>query len=142
MAAVNNPYNQYKQTQISTASQGHLIVMLYDGMIKFLNIAIENMNPKSYDVVNTNILKTQDIISELMVSLNTEEGGQIAQNLLSLYVYFKKRLLEANIQKKAEILQEVLKMITELRSSWAEIASKETKNDSYSHQKSSFTVEG
>lgn len=142
MTPVNNPYNQYKQTQISTASQGHLIVMLYDGMIKFLNIAVENMNPKTYDIVNTNILKTQDIISELMVSLNMEEGGQVANNLLSLYVYFKKRLLEANIQKDAEILKEILKMITELRSAWSEIASKETKNDAYSQQKNSFTVEG
>ena len=142
MAIASNPYNQYKQTQINTASQGNLIVMLYDGMIKFLNIAVENMAPRTYDLVNTNILKTQDIISELMMSLNVDEGGQVAQNLLSLYVYFKKRLIEANIQKDAKIIQEILKMVTELRDAWAQISTKESKNDSYTQQRGSFSVEG
>ena len=92
-----NPYNQYKQTQITTANQGKLIVMLYDGAIKFLNIALDNMSPKSYDVVNNNIIKAQDIITELLLSLNMDEGGEISQNLFNLYMYFKRQLLEANI---------------------------------------------
>lgn len=142
MAAANNPYSQYKQTQISTASQGHLIVMLYDGMIRFLNTAIENMEPKTYDVVNNNIQRTHDILSELMVSLNMEEGGQVAQNLMALYVFFKKRLIEANIQKDANILREILKMITELRDAWKEISGKESKNDAYTQSKGGFTAEG
>ncbi|PKL19000.1 MAG: flagellar export chaperone FliS [Spirochaetae bacterium HGW-Spirochaetae-5] len=70
-----NPYNQYKQTQITTANQGKLIVMLYDGAIKFLTIALDNMSPKSYDVVNNNIIKAQDIITELLLSLNTRSMG-------------------------------------------------------------------
>lgn len=141
--ANQNPYNQYKQNQITTASQGKLIVMLYDGMIKFLNIAIESMEPRTYDVVNNNIQKTQDIISELMLSLNMDEGGQVAQNLLSLYVYFKKRLIEANMQKDAQILVEVLKLIKELRDAWDQISAKESKNDAYATApKGSFSVEG
>ena len=82
-----NPYNQYKQTQITTANQGKLIVMLYDGAIKFLNIALDNMSPKTYDVVNNNIIKAQDIITELLLSLNMDEGGEISQNLFNLYMY-------------------------------------------------------
>ncbi len=91
--------DQYKETQVATANQGKLIVMLYDGAIKFLNIAIENMEPKTYDIANNNILKAADIVTELLVSLNMDEGGEVSQNLFNLYMYFKKRLLEANIQK-------------------------------------------
>ncbi len=137
-----NPYDQYKQTQINTANQGKLIVMLYDGAIKFLNIAIENMQPKTYDIVNTNILKAQDIITELMLSLNMNEGGQISQNLMSLYIYFKKRMIEANIQKNSDILKEIVKLMLELRDAWDQISAKESKNDSYRESKGSFSIEG
>ncbi len=139
-----NPYDQYKRTEINTANQGKLIVMLYDGAIKFLNIAVENMDPRTYDVVNTNIIKAQDIITELLLSLNMKEGGEIAKNLTSLYVYFKKRLLEANIQKSAEILKEVLALLKELRDAWDKISAKETRNDQQSNllARGSFSIEG
>ncbi len=139
-----NPYDQYKRTEISTANQGKLIVMLYDGAIKFLNIAIENMNPRTYDVVNNNILKAQDILAELIVSLNMEEGGEIARNLLSLYVYFKKRLLEANIQKDAAIVTEVASHLKGLRDSWEKISAKEARTDKQATlaAKGTFSIEG
>jgi flagellar secretion chaperone FliS len=139
-----NPYDQYKRTEISTANQGKLIVMLYDGAIKFLNIAIENMNPRTYDIVNNNILKAQDILAELIVSLNMEEGGEIARNLLSLYVYFKKRLLEANIQKDASILTEVAAHLKGLRESWEKISAKEARTDKQATlaAKGTFSIEG
>lgn len=139
-----SPYDQYKRTEINTANQGKLIVMLYDGAIKFLNIAVENMDPRTYDVVNTNIIKAQDIITELLLSLNMNEGGEIAKNLTSLYVYFKKRLLEANIQKSAEVIKEVLVLLKELRDAWDKISAKETKNDQQSNllARGSFSIEG
>jgi len=139
-----NPYNQYKQTQITTANQGKLIVMLYDGAIKFLNIAIENMDPKTYDVVNNNIIKAQDIITELLLSLNMEEGGEISQNLFNLYMYFKRELLEANIKKDPEIVNHVLKMLKELRDAWDQISATETRSDKNMNigSKGSFSIEG
>lgn len=139
-----NPYDQYKRTEINTANQGKLIVMLYDGAIKFLNIALENMNPRTYDVVNTNIIKAQDIVTELLLSLNMKEGGEISKNLMSLYVYFKRRLLEANLRKDPEIIKEVMKMMKDLRESWDKISSKETRGDQHAglHSKGSFSVEG
>ena len=139
-----NPYNQYKQTQITTANQGKLIVMLYDGAIKFLNIAIDNMNPKTYDVVNNNIIKAQDIITELLVSLNMDEGGEISQNLFNLYMYFKKQLLEANIKKDAEIIKHVVKLLKELRDAWDQISATETKSDKNINigSKANFSIEG
>ncbi|TAL32948.1 MAG: flagellar export chaperone FliS [Spirochaetes bacterium] len=142
--AQKNPYDQYKRTEISTANQGKLIVMLYDGAIKFLNIAVENMNPRTYDVANNNIIKAQDIIAELIVSLNMEEGGEIAKNLLSLYVYFKKRLLEANIQKDAGMVAEVITHLKDLRESWDKISAKEARTDKHATiaSKGTFSIEG
>lgn len=139
-----NPYNQYKQTQITTANQGKLIVMLYDGAIKFLTIALDNMSPKSYDVVNNNIIKAQDIITELLLSLNMDEGGEISQNLFNLYMYFKRQLLEANIKKDAELIKQVLKLLKELREAWDQISANETRSDKNINigSKGSFSIEG
>jgi len=139
-----NPYNQYKQTQITTANQGKLIVMLYDGAIKFLNIALDNMSPRTYDVVNNNIIKAQDIITELLLSLNMEEGGEISQNLFNLYMYFKRQLLEANIKKDAEIINQILKLLKELRDAWDQISANETRSDRNINigAKGSFSIEG
>jgi len=139
-----NPYNQYKQTQITTANQGKLIVMLYDGAIKFLTIALDNMSPKSYDVVNNNIIKAQDIITELLLSLNMDEGGEISQNLFNLYMYFKRQLLEANIRKDAEIIKQIIKLLKELREAWDQISANETRSDKNINigSKGSFSIEG
>ena len=79
-----DPYNQYKQTEINTANQGNLIVMLYDGAIKFLNIALENLEPKTYDIVNNNIIKAQDIITELLLSLKEGSSKIIVCSIQSI----------------------------------------------------------
>ncbi len=138
-----NPFNEYKKTQIATANQGKLIVMLYDGAIKFLNIAIDNMNPKTYDIVNNNIIKAQDIITELLLSLNMKDGGEISQNLFNLYLYFKKALLEANIKKDAALIQGVIKLLKELRDAWDKISANETASDKRNiGAKGNFSIEG
>jgi flagellar secretion chaperone FliS len=138
-----NPYNQYKETEIKTANQGKLIVMLYDGALKFLNIALDNMDVKTYDIVNINIIKAQDIITELLLSLNMKEGGEISSNLFNLYLYFKKRLLEANIQKNPAMIKEVLNHLSSLRDSWNKISAQETGTDTtLMSKKGSFSIEG
>jgi flagellar secretion chaperone FliS len=138
-----SPYNQYKLTEINTANQGKLIVMLYDGAIKFLKIAVENMNVKTYDVVNNNIIRAQDIITELLLSLNMKDGGEISTNLFNLYLYFKKRLLEANIQKNSKMIEEVIIHLSLLRESWNKISGKETPSDNMViSKKGSFSIEG
>ncbi|MCT8332778.1 flagellar export chaperone FliS [Leptospira sp. 85282-16] len=121
-------YNEYKANEISTVSQIKLIVMLFDGAIRFLGVAKDNMTPRKYDVVNNNIIKTQDIITELLLSLNMEEGKEVANNLLSLYVYLKKRLLEANMRKDKEIIEECIKILIELKMSWEELEKKDAPN--------------
>ena len=116
--AQKNNYNEYKNTEISTADQKKLIVMLYDGAMRFLQIAVDNMQPQNYDMVNTNIIKAQDIITELMLALDMEKGGKISANLFNIYAYLKKQLLEANIAKESKILKEVSAMLYELREAW------------------------
>lgn len=141
----NNAASSYKQNEILTASKGKLIVMLYDGAIRFLQVAIDNMSPAHYDLVNTNILKAQDIVTELMLSLDMEKGGEISKNLFSIYAWMKKRLIEANIQKDAGILKEVLGNLSTLKDSWEEVASSNEGQKPVSNlnaQGSSFSIEG
>ncbi len=112
----------YKETASNTVQQDKLILMLYDGALKFLKIAKENMQLSTYDIANTNILRAQDILTELMFSINLEKGKEIGMNLFHLYAYLKKRLLEANIQKEAAILDEVYALLSQLREAWYEVS--------------------
>lgn len=122
MMTARKTQDAYKDTEILTANQGKLIVMLYDGAIRFLKVAASNMEPRTYDIANSNIIRAQDIVTELMVSLNMEEGGEVAQNLLSLYAYMKKRLLEGNIQKDSAIIEEVQHLLENLKDAWEQAA--------------------
>jgi flagellar protein FliS len=121
-----DPVHSYKETQIKTATPSKLILMLYDGAIKYINLATENIEKKysDYDKVSNNIIRAQDIVTELMVSLNFEKGGEIAKNLFSLYVYINRKLVDANIKKDIKFLNEAKKLLMELRSAWAEVANK------------------
>jgi flagellar protein FliS len=113
---------EYQANSVGTADQKQLIVMLYEGALRFVHTAEGQMASfKTYDKANTNILRAQDIFTELMVSLNLEQGGEIAQNLFNLYAYCKTQLLEANLQKKAEFLKPVKKVLSELVEAWKQI---------------------
>lgn len=104
--------------------------MLYDGAIRFLQTAVDHMRPQTYDKVNTNIIKAQDIITELMLALDMERGEKIAINLFNIYAYLKKQLLEANIAKDAKILQEASSMLQELRAAWDKVEAKPEESES------------
>jgi flagellar protein FliS len=125
-----NPLAAYRETRIRTASPGQLIVMLYDEAIKQLDTAIRYFGdgpkprPENIERINTALGKAQDIVTELMASLDFEAGGDIAQNLFSLYVWFGREILEANIRKESFRVRSVRKMLAELREAWAEVASK------------------
>ncbi len=122
----NNPLQAYRETQIKTANQGKLIIMLYDGAIKNINLAMELLDEKKkqYDRISNSIIKAQDIITELIVSLDFEKGGDIAKNLFSLYIFMNRQLLDANINKDKAPLESVKKMLSDLREAWAEVAKK------------------
>ncbi|MCR5766617.1 MAG: flagellar export chaperone FliS [Treponema sp.] len=123
-----NAYNAYQRTNISTASQGRLVVLLYEGAIKQLNSALSfieidgKIKPGNIEKFGICIQKTQAIITELQVSLDMDKGGDIAKNLMSLYVYFNEQLTDANITHNREKINFVLKMMGELAESWRRIA--------------------
>lgn len=124
-----NPYLEYQNNLVNTADPKQLIVMLYDGAIRFLEASASYMgNFRTYDKANNNMLRAQDIITELMVSLDMERGGEIAKNLLSLYIFMKKELLEANMKKSPEKVYGVIKLLKELKSAWEEIDTSKIKN--------------
>lgn len=125
-----NPLAAYRETRVKTASPGQLVVMLYDEALKQCDIAIElagksgKPKPEHIERINAALGKAQDVITELMASLDFDAGGEIAQNLFSLYVWFGRELLEANIAKDTSRVTSVRGMLAELRSAWAEVALK------------------
>ncbi len=116
--AMQNPYAQYQENAVNSAEPGQLTLMLYTGAVRFIKMAIKYLDEKNIEQTNHYIQRTQDIITELMVTLNHDY--EIAKNLYSLYDYMKRRLVEANIKKDKEILLEVQGMLEELRSTWSE----------------------
>ncbi|MCA1061371.1 flagellar export chaperone FliS [Rossellomorea aquimaris] len=117
--AINNPYAAYQNNSVNTASPGELTLMLYNGSLKFIHIAKKAIEEKNIELKNTNIQKTQAIINELMVTLNT--NLEVSKNLISLYDYINRRLTEANIKSDMTILEEVEGLITDFRDTWKEV---------------------
>jgi flagellar secretion chaperone FliS len=117
--AVNNPYQQYQNNSVNTASPGELTLMLYNGCLKFINLAKKAMEDKNSEVKNINIQKAQNIVNELMVTLNMDV--KVSKNLQSLYDYLNRRLMEANIRNDVSILNEVEEFMTEFRDTWKQV---------------------
>lgn len=117
---IRNPYQQYQQTQVETATPEKLTLMLYDGGIKFLNLAKQALEARELAAVNNYLIRAQNIVLELQASINHEAGGEIAANLSLLYDYMYRQLLQANIRKDVALIDEVLGMFRELRETWAQ----------------------
>jgi flagellar secretion chaperone FliS len=125
-----NPLAAYKETRVRTASPGQLVVMLYDEAIKQSDTAIRllgaDSKPRPQDIerINLSLGKVQDVITELMASLDFDAGGQLAQDLFALYVWFGREILEANIHKEVDRIKSIRTMLADLREAWADAASK------------------
>lgn len=125
-----NPLAAYRETRIRTAGPGQLVVMLYEEAVKQCDRAIDFLDtdlkrkPANIEKVNQAICKVQDIVTELMASLDFEAGGDIARDLFSLYVYFNRELTEANIAKDIARVKAVRAMIADLASAWSVAAVK------------------
>jgi flagellar protein FliS len=111
----------YQETAITTQTKGRLIVMLYDGAIKFLKLAIKELQANNTEQKGKYINKALDIIFELNTVLDTEAGGQVAANLRSLYTFMIRHLHEANTKQDIGKIEEVLKLLEELNQSWKAI---------------------
>src|SRR5690554_3686627 len=97
-----NGYDRYLETAVETASPARLIVMLYDGAIRFINNAIDAMQNRQYEQQNYYLQRAQKILAELISSLDFDKGGEIAENLFRLYTYMYNQLVEANLQDSVE----------------------------------------
>ena len=132
--AYNNALDTYKETRVKTASQGQLIIMLYNEAVRQLEKALNvfEMNddgkkdPGRIEIISNSVVKTQEIISELMVSLDFEQGGDIAKNLFSLYSWFNRELMEANINQDSRRIRNVYNQVEQLRSAWQAIVASNT----------------
>lgn len=116
-----NPYAQYRQNSIETATPTRLIVMLYDGAIRFLSQSVTAMLAKKYDRQSEGINKAQAIISHLRETLDFEAGGAVATHLDSFYLGLFNTLTEANIHDKPELVERVIEALRELRDAWTEV---------------------
>ncbi|TYS63749.1 flagellar export chaperone FliS [Bacillus infantis] len=117
--ATQNPYQSYQQNSVTTASPGELTLMLFNGCLKFIHHAKKAIADKNIEAKNTNIQKAQSIIRELMVTLNMDL--KISENMMSLYDYMNRRLIEANLKSDAAILDEVEGLVTDFRDTWKEV---------------------
>ena len=127
--AYRNALSTYRETRIKTASQGQLIIMLYSEAVRQLDQALGLMelndsgkkDPGKIEQIGKSVIKTQEIISELMVSLDFEQGGDIAKNLFALYTWFNRELMEANISQDTKRIFAVRNHVDGLRNTWQEI---------------------
>ena len=112
-------YSQaYKKAAVSTVDQRKLIVMLYDGAIKFLTVAVKKMEKTDRYEAHKNLIRGKSIIAELLASLNMEQGGEIASNLQRLYTYMFNELIEANLENDSGRVTKVVQLLKELRTGW------------------------
>lgn len=119
MVPNRNAYAQYANNKVMTASPAELTLMLYEGAIKFCNIAIASINNGDIEKAHNNILKTRNIILEFQATLN--HNYPIADEFNNVYEYLKQRLTEANLHKDPEIMEEILKHLRTMRDTWKEV---------------------
>lgn len=115
----NNGYAAYQNSKIMTASPAELTLMLYDGAIKFCNIAIVGIEKNDIEKAHNNIIKVDRIINEFQVTL--DHRYEVSKDFDNVYTYLRKRLVEANVKKDAAILEEVLTHLRTMRDTWKEV---------------------
>jgi flagellar protein FliS len=121
----NNGMQSYRRTNVITADPKKLVLMCYEGAIDSLKIGKQKLIEEDYEEKGRALAKAQDIINELLCSLDFEKGDAIARNLDSLYNYMLRRILHADVNKDISAIDEVIGMLNELRSAWEEIFCKQ-----------------
>ena len=116
---INNPYKAYQQNSVTTASPGELTLMLYNGCIKFIGKAITAIEGNNISERNTNIQKAQNIIRELMVTLNMDM--EVSRNMMVLYDYVLDRLTYANVKNNVQALKDAESLVIEFRDTWKQV---------------------
>lgn len=115
------PHEQYRRMQTETSNSVELVVLLYQGAIRFLNRAAMAVDRRDYPAAHTDLIRAQEIISELKNCLNPE-AGEITVRLNKVYSFMLERLVAANVSKQRKPIDEVLRLLQPLLTSWQEIA--------------------
>ena len=115
-----NAFNTYKNNSVNFASKDQLLLMLVDGAAKFCKIGRQAILDKDVKKAHENIVKTQNIFYELMVTLDVSKGGEWAESLMKVYDFIVRRLTDANIKKSVEIMNEIIPLIEDVRDTWNE----------------------
>ena len=111
----------YQDATVTTQNKGRLIVLLYDGAIKFMRLAIKELEANNYEAKGRYINKARDIINELNAVLDVDSGGEIAVNLRKLYLFMNNRLSQANVKRDPQMIREVITLMEELNQGWKAI---------------------
>lgn len=114
-----NAYNVYKNNSVNYASKDQLLLMLVDGAVKFAKLSRQAIIDKDIQKAHNNLIKTQEIFIELMVSLDMEQA-EWTKELMQIYSFIKDKLVEANMKKDVKIMDEILPLIEEVRDMWYE----------------------
>lgn len=130
---ITNPWKSYQKVATQTATPGHLVLMLFDGSLKFLEqarLGFKEEDPLLFNqTISNNIIRTQAILHELDMSLDMERGGQFATTMRGLYTYLDRRLQESNLKKQQAGVEDAIRRITILRDAWSEMLSGSPKPD-------------
>ncbi len=118
---MNNPYKNYQKTQVTTASKEKILLMLYEGAIRFTKHAIVAMEEKKVAEKGKYISKATAILSELMATLDFKVGGPLALELENLYIFMIDKLIEGNIRNDAECLRSVESILRTLYTAWQDV---------------------
>jgi len=118
-----NPWKSYRQVATQTAPPGQLVLMLFDGALRFLGRGLNGFacdDPAEANMtIHNNFQRALDIVRELNRAVNREQGGECAETFRQLYDYFERRIVESNVRKRPEGAKEVIKHLTVLRDAWA-----------------------
>jgi len=120
VAGANDKTKEYLKTQIQTASREQLVLMLYDGAIRFSEQAKDRISSNDLEGAHGLLIKAQNIVLELLYALDRKTGGEVAENLASLYTYCYNRLVEANVHHTPEKIDESNSILRGLREAWAQ----------------------
>ncbi|MCG8398446.1 flagellar export chaperone FliS [Bacillus atrophaeus] len=124
--AIQNPYTAYQQNSINTATPGELTLMLYNGCLKFIKLANHAIHLGDMESKNVNLIKAQNIIQELNITLNRDI--ELSGSMGAMYEYIHRKLVEANIQSDKDILAEIEGYITDFRDAWKQAIQIERKD--------------
>lgn len=133
MLKSNNPQS-YRTLAVETAGPGRLILMLFDGALRFLHAAeagfeLENPREKN-EAIHNNLIRVQNIVLELQRCLDLEQGGDFAATMYALYDFMNTQIMEANLRKEVEPIHTVARLLGEIRDSWQEMLEKQSEDRS------------